>query len=207
MTINVAMAACPSALILCAAAVLTVAMVSGFMCTRSDRRAAMAVTIVAVAAAFASRQAFKGGVRSLQQDDNSDPFHSELQVLPPMALSVSEYPLLGAGTRMQQNARLPLGIHTRWTSEGERGRYLIELGAPGYLFIWLARLGLLLSLLRPRRTLDRLGHKGAAALAALTMLGRLTFDRVWQALFFLSVGLVLALTTEALEAQRQGEVT
>jgi hypothetical protein len=38
------------------------------------------------------------------------------------------------------------------------------------------------------------------------MFGRLTFDHVWQALFFLSVGLVLAVTAEALEAQRRGEV-
>jgi hypothetical protein len=117
-------------------------------------------------------------------------------------------PLLGVGTEMQQNARFPLGIYARWDSEEEQGRYLIELGAPGYLFIWLTRLGLLLALLRARRTLDRLGHKGAAggaALAVLTMFGRLTFDQV-QALFFLSVRLVVAVTAEALEAQRRGEV-
>jgi hypothetical protein len=108
---------------------------------------------------------------------------------------------------MQQNARIPMGIPCEYYSEGENGRYLIELGLPGYLLIWTAgKLGLCVALLRAYTYLKKAKRRAAAgaalAYSLLTLLGNLTFDHVWQALFFTGCGFILS---EVLEARRQLE--
>jgi hypothetical protein len=97
---------------------------------------------------------------------------------------------------MEQNARVSFGIQSAWDVESENGRYLSELGPVGYLLVWFAKLGLVVALLRGYGILKRAGHRGSAAaalsFAALTMVGNLTFDHNWQALYFLGCGFILA---------------
>ena len=80
--------------------------------------------------------------------------------------------------------------------EAEMGRYLVELGPFGFLLIWSTKLGLAIALLRAYRLLKRAGRRGAAAAAlsyaALTMIGNLAFDHIWQSLYFLGCGSILA---------------
>ncbi len=137
-------------------------------------------------------------------------------VFPPVALSYYDYPAMGIGTGMQQNARFALHVDTEWDSEGEVGRYLIELGPIGYLLVWTAKLGLVVGLLRCYRILKRAGRRGAAGAALcyalLTMLGNLTFDHVWQALYFLGCGFILSevvsvMRPPSLREARRGVVT
>jgi hypothetical protein len=136
------------------------------------------------------------GVRSrFEYSDTSGRFNEALQLLPPYAILENQYPLFGLGTGMQQNLRFPLGIRTPWVSEGEMGRYLIELGALGYLLMWTLRLGLMVALVRAARILRRGRRRSLAglcyALVGLTAVGNLVFDHVWQALYFTSLGLIL----------------
>jgi hypothetical protein len=97
---------------------------------------------------------------------------------------------------MQQNARGTFRIYPKYEEELEPCRYLVELGPIGYLAVWTARLGLIIALLRAYRILKRAGRRGAAAAAlsyaALTLNGTLTFDHIWQALYFLGCGFILA---------------
>jgi hypothetical protein len=80
---------------------------------------------------------------------------------------------------------------------------LIELGPVGYLLVWTAKLGLIIALIRAYALLKRAGRRGAAgaalSYAALTMVGSQTFDHVWQALYFLGCGFILA---EVISVQR-----
>jgi hypothetical protein len=87
-------------------------------------------------------------------------------------------------------------ITTDWDMEQEPARYLAELGPIGYLLVWTAKLGLIVALLRAYGILKRGGRRGAAAAAVsyafLTMNGNLTFDHIWQALYFIGCGFILA---------------
>ena len=62
--------------------------------------------------------------------------------------------------------------------------------------MWAVKLGLIIALFRAHRILKRAGRKGAAtaalSYAILTMVGNLTFDHIWQALYFMGCGFVLA---------------
>ena len=66
----------------------------------------------------------------------------------------------------------------------------------GFLLVWTMKLGLSVALFRAYRILKRAGRKGAttAALsyAILTMVGNLTFDHIWQALYLTGCGFILA---------------
>jgi hypothetical protein len=132
---------------------------------------------------------------------------SALVVLPPVALLATEYPPMGIGTGMQQNARVSFGVYTSWSAENENQRYLVELGPVGFLLVWTAKLGLAVALLRARRILrgaGRLAASGAAlSYAMLTFLGNLTFDHIFQALYFLGVGIILAEVVEVVKARAQ----
>jgi hypothetical protein len=125
--------------------------------------------------------------------------------IPIVSIVEADYPMGGIGTGMQQNARFPMGVDVDWNVEGENGRYLVELGPIGYLLYWTAaKLGLCVALLRCSLILKR-GRRRAPAAAALSysflaVLGDLTFDHVWQALFFVGCGFILA---EVVAVQRQ----
>jgi hypothetical protein len=117
-----------------------------------------------------------------------------------------EYPLAGSGTGMQQNARVALGVYSKWDTEGEIPRLLSELGPVGFLLVWTAKLGLMVALFRGYRILKRAGRRGAAGAAisycALTMFGNLVFDHVWQALYFTGCGFILAEVTSVIVAAK-----
>jgi hypothetical protein len=106
---------------------------------------------------------------------------------------------------MQQNSKGSLHVATKWDSEGEFGRYLIELGPIGFLLIWMTKLGLMVALWRAFLILKRAGRRGPASAAlsyaAMAMFGNLTFDHNWQALFFLGCGFVLSDVVSVFRAQ------
>src|ERR1017187_5014879 len=70
------------------------------------------------------------------------------------------------------------------------------------MFCWMAKLGLMVGLLRSYSILNRAGRRGSAgaalSYAAMTMVGNLTFDHNWQALYFMGCGFVLAEVVDVL---------
>jgi Kef-type K+ transport system membrane component KefB len=127
-------------------------------------------------------------------------------MLPPVALAVFDYPMGGVGTGMAQNAAASLHVSSPYAAEAELHRYLVELGVVGFLLMWSLRLGLVVALLRAYKILkqaERRGGAGAAlSYAAVTFFGNLTFDHIWQALYFVGVAFILAETRSALEVLR-----
>jgi hypothetical protein len=180
------------------AAVLVIAMwAAGLFFTRVGRR----ILLGAVAAAVLATVVFPDAILGVESRfDNTDETNSRFvelgSLLPPIALAVNDYPPIGLGTGMEQNARVSFGLSTPWDVEAENGRYLMELGPVGFLLVWIAKMGLMVALLRGYKMLKRAGRRGSAAaalsFAALTMVGSLTFDHNWQALFFLGCGFILA---------------
>lgn len=170
--------------------------VTGLLRTRAGRAIGIAAVVVAIAGWLGSRDAVEG-VRSRFEDsqETEGRFVDGLQLFPPVAIAVNDHPVLGIGTGMQQNARVLMRVNPVWNSEGEPGRYLIELGTLGYLLVWLARLGLAVALVRASRWARSAGRLSMAGLALafvpLTFLGNLTFDHIWQALYFAGLGLIL----------------
>ena len=126
-------------------------------------------------------------------------------VVPPLALTTFDYPPFGIGTGMMQNARFSMHIQSPWDNELEAGRYLAELGPVGYLLIWTTRLGLIVALLRAHRILKLAGRRGAAAAATsyafLTVAGNLTFDHIFQALYFVGCGFILSEVVSATRSE------
>jgi hypothetical protein len=175
---------------------------AGFIRTRAGRRAFMGAAAAALVALAALPEAVAGMRDRFRGEDTAKRIAETLELLPPVALSVHEYPLFGDGTGMQQNARLAFGVASRWDTESEPSRLLAELGPLGYLLIWGAKLGLALAFLGAARVLKRAEQgpvAGAAtALAFLAFFGPLVFDHIWQALLFVGAGLVLR-TTVAVE--------
>jgi hypothetical protein len=181
------------------ALVLFIAMwTGGLFFTRMGRRVllgALAGIVLSVTlfpdAIFGVESRFEGN-----QEETRSRFMEIADVLPPVALLDMDYPMMGIGTGMQQNARFSMNVDTEWNVESEYNRYLVELGPIGYLLIWCARFGLMVALLRGYSILKRAGRRGSAgaalAYAAVTMFGNLVFDHNWQALFFMGCGFVLA---------------
>jgi len=124
-------------------------------------------------------------------------------VLPPLAIAMVDHPGFGVGTGMLQNAHVALGVSVPYEVEQEFERHLVELGTMGFLLVWTVKLGLIIALVRAYRILKRAGRKGAAtaalSYAILTMVGNLTFDHIWQALYLTGCGFILA---EVLAVQR-----
>lgn len=188
--------------VLAATGVAIVAWSAGFVATRAGRRAFAAGTLAVTLVSLAMPAAVEGVRHRFEGPDTGARVEEILQVLPPIALAVNDYPLLGDGTGMQQNARRAFGIDSPWETEGETSRLLVELGPFGYLLVWAARLGLAVALLRAARLFRRTGERalagGASAFALFAFVGSLAFDHVWQALFFVGVGFFLG------EASRLG---
>jgi hypothetical protein len=201
------MSASRAPVLVCLGSAALIVWVSDVVRTRRGRIALAAVTLVASAGVMWSGEAVEGLRERFTYDDTDSRVWEILDILPPVAMARSEYPVLGIGTGMQQNARISLGVTSEWNTEGETGRILIELGAPGYLLVWLARLGLSVALLRGYLLLRSAGRKPAAgiclALAVLTQLGALTIDHVWQALYFLALGLILPMISAARAESRE----
>lgn len=177
---------------------------SGGLLSRAVRRVGVVAVLAAALAFVVVPEAIEGVQDRFGLDDTRNRFGEILDLLPPFAIARNAHPMWGIGTGMQQNARVGLQIGSDWESEGEPGRYLIELGVPGYLLVWLARLGLSVALLRAALELRR-AKRGAIAGVALAyaffaVQGNLTFDHVFQALFFVGVGFILA---EVMEVRRE----
>jgi hypothetical protein len=170
---------------------------AGLFFTRVGRRVLIGAAIAATLSVVAFPQAIEGvQSRFENKDETNTRFEQLATLLPPVAIAVHDYPMLGTGTGMQQNARATFRIYTKWDVESEVGRYLVELGPVGFLLIWFTKLGLTVALFRSYKILKRAGRRGSAAAAltyaSLTIVGNLGFDHNWQALYFIGCGFILA---------------
>ena len=177
---------------------------AGLFFTVTGRR----VMIGAIAGLVLATAAFPDAILGVQSrfdpEETQDRFLDSASFLPPIALYMYDYPMMGIGTGMQQNARASMHVDTEWWSEYEPQRYLVELGVVGFCLVSVTKFGIVAALWRCHTILRRSGRRaaGAAALsyAALTFFGYLTFDHIWQALFFVGCGFILAETISALES-------
>ena len=177
---------------------LVLAWTTGLFFTRIGRR----LTLVGITAAIASVIIFPDallGVQARWQNDEETQHRYLLavaSVVPPLAIAMVDHPPLGIGTGMLQNARVSFGIPVKYVVEQEFERYLVELGTVGFLLAWSVKFGMSVALFRAYRVLKRAGRRGAAAgalsYALLTMVGNITFDHIWQALYFIGCGFILA---------------
>jgi hypothetical protein len=179
---------------------------AGLFFTRTGRR----MIVVAVAAGFASVFAFpdalQGVMDRFEGNDTGERLTEIFTVLPPVALiKYDGVTVLGIGTGMTQNFRGQFGVYDDplGNVEGEVARCIFELGAPGYLVYWMAKLGLVVVLWRSSKILKRAGRRpaaaGAVAYAVLGLYGSITFDHIFAALYFVGFGFIFR---EVVEAQR-----
>ena len=173
-----------------------VARQAGFLFTATGRRVIIGGTLAIMTIIYIFPESLQGVMDRFDSDDTRDRFESIYTVFPPYALSSLSYPMFGLGTGMQQNFRNLFGVGWgEYEAELEVGRYLIELGVPGYLLMWAIRIGLAVALLRAARLFQRAKRRaamGAAlAYALLVFYGSITFDHIWQALFFTGCGFIL----------------
>jgi hypothetical protein len=190
-----------SAIVMGIAVLLITIAFSGTLFTRAGRRIILAGAVAATLSTVAFPEAFEGVQSRFDSEETGERLMTIASNLPPVALSIFKYPLVGIGTGMQQNARMSLGaMDTEYNEELEPGRYLVELGPFGYLLVWVARLGLVVALIRAYRILRAAKRRGAAAgalsYALLAGIGNLTFDHIWQALLFTGCGFILAEVVE-----------
>lgn len=179
---------------------------SGITRSRAARRAILAGAVAIPLALFAAPEAVEGLSDRFEGEDTGGRFMEVLNLLPPVALTSFDYPMMGLGTGMEQNARVAMGIPNPYHVESPEGRLLVELGVIGYLLFWLARIGLMVALVKAGQRLRRAGRLGIGGacfgFAALTPLGNLVFDHVWQALYFTGVGLLLHALSQVQAKQR-----
>jgi hypothetical protein len=192
-----------AAVLLGAAVLLITAGTSGLLFTRIGRRVLIGGVAAAILTLFAFPDAFLGvQSRFADVEETNTRYEGVATILPPVAMATVDYPVAGLGTGMQQNAKGSFRIYSTLDQELEPGRYLVELGPIGYLAVWAVKLGLIVALLRAYGILKRAGKRGAAAAAmsyaVLTMNGNLTFDHIWQALYFMGCGFILAEVVSAL---------
>lgn len=191
-----------SSVVIGVAVLLLTLWTAGLFFTRVGRRVLVGAAVAATLSVVAFPQALEG-VQSRFEDreETKTRFEQLATLFPPIAIALHEYPPLGIGTGMQQNARATFRITTKWDVETEVGRYLVELGPPGFILMWLTKVGLMVALLRAYKLLKRAGRRGSAAAAlsyaAMTLVGSLGFDHNWQALFFIGCGFILAEVVEA----------
>lgn len=180
---------------------------AGLFFTRAGRRILLGGLIGVVVAGFAFPDAV-AGVQS-RFADTEETQSRVLQAatnIPPVALATLEYPIMGIGTGTEQNAAYTMHLAPKWPAESELHRYLCELGAIGFLLAWTVKFGLLVAFLRASSILKKAGRRASAgaalSYAVLALFGNLTFDHVWQSLYFVSAGFIIAETKAALEILR-----
>ena len=175
---------------------IIIAWSAGFLFTRAGRRVVVGAIVLTITTLTASPEALSGVFERLNAEESRTRIDDTLLIFPPVAMQSATYPWMGLGTGMQQNARMQLEIPSKgYEAEAESAKHLIELGVPGYLLFWFSRLGLCIAMVKASRVLRKAG-RGAAAGAAvgfamLTFFGNLTFDHIWQALYFIALGYVL----------------
>jgi hypothetical protein len=194
-----------SSVVIGVAMLLLTAWTAGLFFTRVGRRVFVGAAVAATLSVVAFPQALEGiQSRFEDREETTARFEGLAMLAPPVAMALQDYPFFGIGTGMQQNARANFRIKTRWDVESEVGRYLVELGAIGFILVWLSKLGLMAALLRGYKILKQGGRRGSAAAAlsyaALTLIGNLAFDHNWQALYFIGCGLILAEVVEVRQA-------
>jgi hypothetical protein len=191
-------------LFLSGAALCIVAWRVGFLRTKTGRRVVLGAALATVGSLVCVPEAFEGVNDRFHGSDTTSRFQGVVELFPPFAISVNDYPPLGDGTGTQQNARALFGVQPHWDTESEVSRLLAELGVVGYLLVWLTKVGLALVLARIGRSLKARGQVamagGALAFAFFAFVGNSAFDHIWQALFFIGVGIFLAAVKEAEEA-------
>jgi len=171
---------------------------AGLFITRVGRRVMVGGIAAAILAVAVFPDAFLGVESRFENVDETTERYAltVASVVPPIAMATFDYPAFGIGTGMSQNVRLSMKIPTQWEAEVEAHRFLVELGPVGYILVWGTKVGLVVALLRAYRILKRAGRRGASSAAmsyaALTLLGSPTFDHVWQALYFMGCGFILA---------------
>jgi hypothetical protein len=191
-----------TSVLLGAGTLITTAFAAGLFFTRIGRRVLIGGVVAAILAVSIFPDAFIGVQSRFENTEETNERYALglLSVLPPVAIATFNYPPMGIGTGMMQNARASFHIITAWEVELEVGRYLVELGPVGFLLVWTAKLGLVVALLRAYLFLKQNGRRGAAAAAVsyaiLTLAGNLTFDHIWQALYFTGCGFILAEVVE-----------
>lgn len=187
-----------------------VALTAGVTRSKTGRRAVLVGMAAIPLVLYAAPEAVQGVMSRFASSDTHTRFVERLDMFPPVALAVYDYPIMGAGTGIMQNARSAFHVDSNWYVEQPEGRLLVEQGVLGYLLFWLARAGLIIALIKVGLHLKRRGQRGIAggafALATLAPLGDFVFDHVWQSLYFVAVGLVFtafvhAATTEAPSAR------
>jgi hypothetical protein len=184
---------------------------AGLFFTRMGRRVMIGGVVAIVVAITAFPDAFIGvQSRFGDEEETSGRILDILDVIPVVALLRYDYPVAGIGTGMQQNARISMGVDASYAIESETGRYLVELGPVGYLLAWTVKLGLCVALMRAYRILLKAGRRAAAGTALsyafVTMLGNLTFDHIWQALYFLGCGFILSEVVSVIRQTPQARV-
>jgi|SRR6185312_4257036 len=181
-----------------AAVLVIAAWTSGLLFTRIGRRIMIGGALAAVLSVSLFPDAILGvESRFGNQEETQSRYVGIVEAfVPPMVMARIDPPFMGVGTGTQQNAHSSLRVALDWYEETETGRYLVELGPIGLLAVWLAKLGLMLALFKAGKILRRQGRRGAAAAAVsyavLTFNGNLVFDHVWQALYFVGCGFILA---------------
>jgi ABC-type proline/glycine betaine transport system permease subunit len=204
---TVPMAGSRSSVLLGALILAITAYSAGLFFTVIGRRIMIGAIAGAVLAIVAFPDAFIGVQSRFDNQEETVGRLSEFGLfIPPVALLTLNYPMMGLGTGMQQNARASMGVWiSEWDSESESHRLLIELGPVGFCLIWTAKLGLTIALLRARMILKDAGRRAAAgaalSYAMLTMIGSLEFDHIWQSLYFVGCGFILAEVVNVLEEQ------
>jgi hypothetical protein len=180
---------------------------AGLFFTRVGRRMLVGSVVAAIGAVVAFPDAFIG-IQSRfenQEETNSRYMLAAAAVLPPLAIATVKHPPFGIGTGMLQNARVQMKIPLEWEAEQEFERYLLELGTVGFIVMWLTKFGLMVALYRAYQILKRAGRRGAAtaslSYAVLTLIGNLTFDHIWQSLYFIGCGFVLAEVVSVMRAR------
>jgi hypothetical protein len=177
---------------------------TGFFTTRVGRRVLLGGLVGVVVALAAFPDAVLGvQSRFANTAETNQRLLEMAAVIPPVALATFDYPWAGAGTGITQNAAVTLHVFTKWAGEAELHRYLIELGPIGFLLAWTAKLGLAVAFVRAASILKRAGRRAISGAAlsygAVTMFGTLVFDHVWQSLYFVGAGFILAETKAALD--------
>jgi len=182
--------------VLSAAAMAIVLWRAGLLRTRAGRRVAALAATALLAMTWLVPEAAQGVRDRFDSDETSGRVVGALIGVTPAPLLLNDYPALGVGTGTQHNAAKILGRTGQWVVEGEPDRYLVELGAPGFVLMYLRRVGLAVALVRISGRLRRLGQAPASGvalvLAVVAMTASIVFDHVLQALFFFAAGLLLA---------------